>query len=154
MNHIIFVQSIILHFLEHNFVIHFKSTINLINEISFQLIDFMWLKIGAASGAAAVALGAIGAHAILKKDDYMKDTWKTANFYHFIHSVTIIYTARNIRVGLPRNLANGLFTAGIILFSGSLYSIVLANERQPFAKIAPFGGICFIFGWLVMGFLP
>ena len=36
----------------------------------------MWLRFGAISGASAVALGAIGAHAILKKDDYMKDTWK------------------------------------------------------------------------------
>ena len=66
----------------------------------------------------------------------------------------MVYVARNIRVGLPRNITNGLFLGGIVLFSGSLYCIVIMNDRQPFAKIAPFGGMCFIFGWLVMGFLP
>ena len=35
-------------------------------------------------GATAVALGAIGAHAILKKDEYMKDTWKV--FLNIINS--------------------------------------------------------------------
>lgn len=55
----------------------------------------MWLKFGAISGASAVALGAIGAHAILKKDDYMKDTWKVlinnyTNPYIIIKSLTYL----------------------------------------------------------------
>jgi hypothetical protein len=38
-----------------------------------------WYKITGVSGALAVALGAAGAHMLLKKEDHMKDIWKVRN---------------------------------------------------------------------------
>jgi uncharacterized membrane protein YgdD (TMEM256/DUF423 family) len=35
-----------------------------------------WQRITGISGASAVALGAIGAHALLKKEDSMREIWK------------------------------------------------------------------------------
>jgi uncharacterized membrane protein YgdD (TMEM256/DUF423 family) len=47
--------------------------------------------------------------------------------------------------------AGSLFTSGIVLFSGSLYTVVLMNQRKPYSYPAPFGGLCLIAGWLVLG---
>jgi uncharacterized membrane protein YgdD (TMEM256/DUF423 family) len=42
------------------------------------------------------------------------------------------------------------FVAGIILFSGSLYALVLLN--QPWlGMVTPLGGVCFMVGWLWLG---
>lgn len=112
----------------------------------------VWIKITGVSGAAAVALGAIGAHALLKKDDTMKDTWRTANFYHFIHTCALGLTALHF-TGRKRLIVGTLLSAGIILFSGSLYAIVIMNDRKPFASFAPFGGMSFIAAWIAIGFL-
>ena len=111
-----------------------------------------WIKVTGISGAAAVALGAIGAHAILKKDDYMKDTWRTANFYHFIHTCALGFTAFHF-TGRKRVIVGSLLLTGIVLFSGSLYTIVIMNDRKPFASIAPYGGMSFIAAWIAFGFL-
>lgn len=42
-----------------------------------------------------------------------------------------------------------LFTAGIILFCGSLYLLVLTGIRF-FGMVTPLGGVSFIMGWLVL----
>jgi uncharacterized membrane protein YgdD (TMEM256/DUF423 family) len=129
----------------------------------------IWIKLTAISGSAAVALGAIGvflivffryslitshagAHAFMKKEDYFKDTWKTANYYHFMHTLALGLVSYHL-VGNKRFIVGSLFVGGIILFSGSLYAIVLAGDKKPFAHIAPFGGIMFMLGWLALGFL-
>jgi uncharacterized membrane protein YgdD (TMEM256/DUF423 family) len=46
-----------------------------------------------------------------------------------------------------------LFLAGILLFSGSLYSLALtgANWLGP---ITPLGGLCFLAGWAWLLFAP
>ncbi|MDA0273311.1 MAG: DUF423 domain-containing protein, partial [Proteobacteria bacterium] len=39
--------------------------------------------------------------------------------------------------------------AGIILFSGSLYGLVL-SEMRWLGPVTPLGGLCFIVGWLAL----
>jgi uncharacterized membrane protein YgdD (TMEM256/DUF423 family) len=41
-----------------------------------------FLKATGLSGALAVALGAVGAHALTKMPDAMKETWKVGSQYH------------------------------------------------------------------------
>eukprot|EP01038_Epipyxis_sp_PR26KG_P011948 gene11948-15993_t len=110
-----------------------------------------WVKATGLLGVSAVALGAIGAHAILKKTPEMRDIWKTGNLYHLVHTVAVGFCATNF-AGRKRNLACGLFTAGILLFSGSMYVIVLLEQKKPFSYLAPFGGIMLMAGWVVVGF--
>jgi uncharacterized membrane protein YgdD (TMEM256/DUF423 family) len=112
----------------------------------------IWLKLVGLSGASAVAFGAAGAHLLLKKDENLKDIWKTANFYHLIHTCALAYVATFAR-GKARNIAGSLFFGGMILYSGSIYAIVLTETRKPFSSFVPCGGMCLMAGWLALAFL-
>ena len=104
-----------------------------------------WWTAGCLSGAAAVAFGAFGAHALGGTvEPKLLKTWETAAHYHLVHSVAVL-VARNSN----RGYAAGLFSAGIVLFSGSLYALVLTGQRK-LGAITPIGGLCMIAGWLAL----
>jgi uncharacterized membrane protein YgdD (TMEM256/DUF423 family) len=42
-----------------------------------------------------------------------------------------------------------LFIAGSVLFSGSLYALVLSGRRW-LGAVTPFGGLAFIAGWVIL----
>ncbi|HCK4306109.1 TPA: DUF423 domain-containing protein, partial [Pseudomonas aeruginosa] len=44
----------------------------------------------------------------------------------------------------------GLFTLGILLFSGSLYLLTLSGIGK-LGIVTPFGGVSFLAGWLCLG---
>ncbi len=46
--------------------------------------------------------------------------------------------------------AGGLFTLGILLFSGSLYLLTLSGVGK-LGIVTPFGGVSFLAGWLCLG---
>lgn len=115
-----------------------------------------FLKTAAILGALSVALGAFAAHSL---KNYISDnaiaTFETGVRYQFYHVFALLLVAilhkefeqKRIKV------AAWLFIAGIILFSGSLYFLsILQGTVQPGYKwvgaITPFGGLCFIAGWL------
>ena len=100
------------------------------------------MKLAAILGATAVAAGAFGAHALA--DDPRLEIWKTAALYHLVHAVVLTRAPR---------VASWLFTAGILLFSGSLYALVLL-EQPILGAVTPFGGILLIAGWLAMWKTP
>jgi len=47
--------------------------------------------------------------------------------------------------------AGGLFIAGLILFSGSLYTMALTNQTM-LGAITPLGGLSWIAAWLALAF--
>ena len=102
-------------------------------------------------GATAVVLGAFGAHALRARLDASQlATWSTAVEYHLVHAAVLLalalYGASGSRaVGLPA----ALFSAGIVLFSGSLYALVLGGPRW-LGPVTPLGGLCLIGGWLAL----
>ncbi|WP_019611832.1 DUF423 domain-containing protein [Thioalkalivibrio sp. AKL7] len=97
----------------------------------------------------AVVLGAFGAHALQERlTEQALATWHTGVQYHFIHALALLLVA-----ALWAHLANGwaaasavAFVIGILLFSGSLYALVLGAPRI-LGAIAPLGGTAFILGW-------
>ena len=109
----------------------------------------LWLTIASVLGAFSVVLGAFGAHAL--RDRLTPDqlaSWGTAVEYHLLHSVALLAlalwastTSRSIQ------LPAVLFAAGIVLFSGSIYGLVLTEQRW-LGPITPLGGLCLIAGWL------
>jgi len=110
-----------------------------------------WLRIGAAVCFFAVALGAFGAHALKATllAHNSRDVWNTAVLYQFLHGlalVTLAYHAGNRAVCY-------LFLAGILLFSGSLYSLALTGADW-LGPITPLGGLCFLAGWAWLLFAP
>lgn len=101
---------------------------------------------GGISGFLAVAIGAFGAHGLSGKlSPEMMEIYKTGVLYHLVHSVVIL------AIGLGDKsiyFKPGLFfIAGVILFSFSLY-LYAVTAITAFAFITPFGGLCFLVGWL------
>lgn len=112
----------------------------------------MLLRLAAALCFAAVALGAFGAHALkdtLHSHD-MADVWNKAVLYHFIHAIALFVLAL---FGTANRGGWWLLFAGIFLFSGSLYVMALSNLRW-LGAITPFGGLCFLAGWLWLVITP
>ena len=68
------------------------------------------------------------------------------------HSIALVLLALLAGQGLPRKLLGwsaGFFLAGILLFSGSLYLLVLTDIRW-IGPITPIGGVCFMVGWALL----
>ena len=104
-----------------------------------------WWTVGCASGAAAVGFGAFGAHALGGTiEPKLLKTWETAAQYHLAHSIVILAASY-----ANRGTACSLLTAGVVLFSGSLYALVLSGQRK-LGAITPIGGLLMIAGWLAL----
>jgi uncharacterized membrane protein YgdD (TMEM256/DUF423 family) len=112
----------------------------------------IFVRIGAALCFLAVALGAFGAHALksIIERNAMVDVWNKAVFYHFIHAIAIFVLAF---FGATQRGPSWLFSAGIFLFSGSLYTMALTNLRW-LGAITPLGGLCFLAGWAWLFLAP
>lgn len=110
--------------------------------------------IGAIFGALSVGLGAFGAHGLRGKvDDRMIDVWATAAQYNMTHALALIAVAwvMSRTEHVAAQVAGWAFVVGIVLFSGSLYTMVLTGQRK-LGAITPLGGLAFIVGWLALAF--
>ncbi len=115
----------------------------------------LFLTLGAVLLAAAVALGAFGAHALKARlGAEMLAVYHTAVQYHFYHALGLLAVGL-IAMQLPGSglarAAGWLMLAGIVLFSGSLYLLSLSGTRW-LGAITPLGGMAFIGAWLLLAF--
>lgn len=115
------------------------------------------LSIAAISGALAVCFGAFGAHMLKNMIDVSSiQLWKTAVEYQFYHTLALTFLAiAPHKLGRLKKLSALFFTLGIILFSGSLYSLALRSQiiwlnSTILGPITPLGGLCFILGWICL----
>jgi uncharacterized membrane protein YgdD (TMEM256/DUF423 family) len=109
----------------------------------------LWLSIAAFSGATAVGLGAFGSHglrSIVSPESLA--VWKTAVEYHFLHTLALLFVSMAPNAFRFR-WSLRLWGIGIVLFSGSLYALVITGQRY-IGIVTPFGGVAFIFGWLAL----
>ena len=113
----------------------------------------LWIA-GAAIAGLSVAIGAFGAHALRARLEPARlATFETAVQYHMLHAVALLAVAAlmgRVQSQQLLLLSGGLFTAGIFLFSGSLYALAITGITW-LGAITPLGGIAFIGGWLCMG---
>ncbi|TYP93306.1 Uncharacterized membrane protein YgdD, TMEM256/DUF423 family [Fodinibius salinus] len=103
--------------------------------------------------AVAVALGAFGAHGLKEMlTQEMLDIFETGVRYHFYHAIGLLFIGV-ITHWLPDSLllqwSGWLMVAGIVIFSGSLYSLSISGLRW-LGAITPVGGLCFIAGWIML----
>ncbi|TGN38989.1 DUF423 domain-containing protein [Marinobacter confluentis] len=110
--------------------------------------------LGAALAMTAVMAGAFGAHGLRSVlSPRGLEVFQTAVTYQMNHSLALILVALVSGVGIVRGrllaLAAGFFAAGIVLFSGSLYLLVL-TEMSWLGPVTPMGGVCFIVGWALL----
>jgi len=108
--------------------------------------------VGALLAFAAVAAGAFGAHALKARlpADALA-VFETAVRYHLVHALALfaVAWATTQWPGRAANVSGWLFIAGIVLFSGSLYLLVLTGQRS-FGAITPLGGVSLLAGWLAL----
>jgi len=103
------------------------------------------IKAAAILGFLGVALGAFGAHG-LKPLLAANDTtaiWQTAVFYHIVHAVASLWASEK------RPGAVWIWTAGIVIFSGSLYILAITSLRW-IGAITPIGGVLLLAGWALI----
>ena len=113
----------------------------------------LWLRLIAISGALSVTFGAFGAHGLEDRlsASYL-DTFNTAVRYQFLHTLALLGI-----ICLPDHLVklrtlhwvSISFAAGVLLFSGSLYLLVLF-DIPSLGVITPIGGAALILGWVLL----
>lgn len=117
----------------------------------------IWFGLAALSAGLAVGLGAFGAHALKARvaagtlAPERLETWHTAAQYQMWHALALLVLALAAHAGLlrvPGWLGWG-FLAGTLLFSGSLYALVLSGVGI-LGAITPLGGALWIVSWLTL----
>lgn len=108
--------------------------------------------IGAIVMGLAVALGAFGAHGLQKVTDAKGlANWETGVRYQAIHGLALLilslaYQRFSLRAV---NAAALCFVAGMVVFCGTLYTIVLTGNSW-YGRITPIGGLLLLIGWGIM----
>jgi uncharacterized membrane protein YgdD (TMEM256/DUF423 family) len=115
------------------------------------------LVAGSISAACSVAAGAFGAHVLSDAlEPQILDVFETAARYQMYHALGMIAAglAGSSVADKRRALfasAGKWFLAGTLLFSGSLYALVL-TEMKWLGAVTPFGGVSYIAGWLLFAY--
>lgn len=107
---------------------------------------------GSVFGFLSVLLGAFGAHALkqhLSSD--MLAIFETGVRYQAYHAFALLAAAWAVTVFDSKLIsrAGTCFTAGIIIFSGSLYTLAISGIKV-FGAITPIGGLLLMAGWVFM----
>jgi uncharacterized membrane protein YgdD (TMEM256/DUF423 family) len=106
---------------------------------------------GAIAMLVAVAAGAFGAHALAASVPPARlEAWQAGVRYAAWHGLALIAAGilmRTVPASRALRIAAALFAAGIVLFSGSLFALVLADLRA-LGFVTPFGGLAFLAGWI------
>lgn len=115
-------------------------------------MDRTFLLVGAVAAFLGVAFGAFGAHGLRARlSPEMLAVFETGVRYQMYHALAILLVA----VAMARfdgwliRAAGWLFTAGIVLFSGSLYALALTGVTI-LGAITPIGGLAFLAGWALL----
>jgi len=105
---------------------------------------------GSMFAALGVAAGAFGVHALEDRlTPELLSIFETGARYQLIHALALLAVAwASTRwSGKPISIAGWAFVIGIIIFSGSLYTLSLTGIRI-LGAITPIGGVAFIVGWI------
>jgi len=112
--------------------------------------------LGGLFGFLAVAAGAFGAHGLrgrLSPD--LLAVFETAARYQMYHALALVAVAllleRRTAGAAAMRAAGWCFVAGIVLFSGSLYTLALTGAGW-WGAVTPLGGLAFLAGWLCLAF--
>jgi len=109
----------------------------------------LFFTLGSVFAALAVVLGAFGAHALrasLSAEDLATfEIGVRYQMYHALGLFVVAWAATQLE-STTVTMAGWTFVLGIVVFSGSLYALVLSGQRW-LGAITPIGGVAFIVGW-------
>jgi uncharacterized membrane protein YgdD (TMEM256/DUF423 family) len=77
--------------------------------------------------------------------------FETGARYQMYHAIALVLVGllANRTAGCAPQVAGWAFLTGIVLFSGSLYALVLLSNPR-WGMVTPFGGVAFIVGWMAL----
>ncbi|WP_055445081.1 DUF423 domain-containing protein [Lacinutrix himadriensis] len=111
------------------------------------------LATAASFGMLSVIFGAFGAHALKKilSTDQLQ-SFEVGVKYQMYHAIVLLV------LGLKPNYATSAiywcFTIGIILFSFSIYGLILSDAKGKklrfLGPVTPIGGLLLVIGWLLV----
>lgn len=111
-------------------------------------------------GFIGVAAGAFGAHGLRERVSPRDlEIWHTGANYQQLHAVVLLAVAlwamHAHAAGQSTQLhgvAMALLTAGITIFSGTLYAMTLGGPRI-LGAITPLGGLCLLGAWALIALI-
>jgi uncharacterized membrane protein YgdD (TMEM256/DUF423 family) len=115
----------------------------------------LWLALAGLNGFIAVALGAIGSHALRNALTPERLGWiDTGLRYHMFHALALfgvacLFAIEGGREPWPLRIAAWCFLGGLVLFSGGLYVMGLTGLRS-LGPTVPTGGLLFLAGWAAL----
>jgi uncharacterized membrane protein YgdD (TMEM256/DUF423 family) len=105
--------------------------------------------IGSLMALLAVVFGAFGAHALrarLSPEDLtIFETGVRYQMYHALALFAVAWAVSRWPSGVT-TAAGWLFVLGVLVFSGSLYVLVLSGQRW-LGAVTPLGGLAMVCGW-------
>ncbi|MBI4510164.1 MAG: DUF423 domain-containing protein [Deltaproteobacteria bacterium] len=110
-----------------------------------------FLLLGALNALVSVAAGAFGAHGLRQSvSAELLQVFEVGARYQMYHALGLMVVAWAVTARVPAAaLAGWAMLVGIVLFSGSLYALVLTGVRG-LGAITPFGGVSFLVGWAAL----
>ncbi|WP_010587603.1 DUF423 domain-containing protein [Schlesneria paludicola] len=129
-----------------------------------------WISIGCIFCGLAVAFGAFAAHGLNQvfTEKYAGQTrdfagqtvplatkflndFRTGAEYQMYHGLALIAVGlvSERRPSRMTSIAGWAFAIGIVLFSGSLYTLTLTGATK-WGAVTPLGGVAFLVGWLFL----
>ena len=116
-------------------------------------MDKKIITTGAIFGMLAIILGAFGAHALKKiLSEKQLHSFDVGVKYQMYHSIVLLVLSFNTNA--ISSATYWCFTIGIVLFSFSIYGLVLSDAKgrkfRFLGPITPIGGLLLIIGWLLL----
>ena len=112
----------------------------------------LFFALGSVFAGLAVVLGAFGAHALreaLTPEDLATfEVGVRYQMYHALGLFAVAWASTQWEAATVSG-AGWAFVLGIVVFSGSLYALVLTGQRW-LGAITPIGGVAFIVGWALL----
>ena len=111
------------------------------------------ISTGAIFGFLSVIFGAFGAHALKKTlSPEQLNSFEVGVKYQMYHAIVLLVLGFNSDMTTPAMY--WCFTVGILLFSFSIYGLVLTDAKGKklrfLAPITPIGGILLVSGWVLL----
>jgi len=118
-----------------------------------------WTSAGAVLGGLSVAFGAFAAHGLkarfaeLSNVDFQpREIFDVGVRWHAVHALAILLAsiaAQRLVSARASSAACWAFLVGILIFSGSLYSLAATGVRW-LGAVTPIGGVSFLVGWTIL----
>ena len=107
------------------------------------------LTVAGTLGLTAVMLGAFGAHGLRERLGTLLDVYRTGVLYHLVHAIAALAVALAAEHLRRPRLIVGLFAAGVMIFSGTLYLLAITGATW-LGAVTPIGGLLLMAGWVAL----